>query len=46
MWCQERIEDGDLELDKIRGDDNPADLFTTETLGGKFKEGRAENSLE
>ena len=56
LWIQERIEDGDLVVKKVRGDDNPADLCTkhvNEKLATKFMdhlnfefvEGRAEKSL-
>jgi len=56
LWVQERIEDGDLVVKKVRGEDNPADLCTkhvNEKLAKKFMdhlnfeflEGRAEKSL-
>ena len=55
-WIQERIEDGDLTVKKVRGEDNPADLCTkhvNERLAMKFmdhlefgyKEGRAKKGL-
>ena len=28
LWIQQRVRDGTIELVKVRGDDNPADLFT------------------
>ncbi len=28
LWIQQRVRDGAFELRKVRGDDNPADLFT------------------
>ena len=56
LWVQERIEDGDLVVKKVRGEDNPADLCTkhvNEKLAKKFMDhlnfdfadGRAEKSL-
>jgi hypothetical protein len=56
LWIQERIEDGDLTVKKVRGEDNPADLCTkhaNERLAMKFmdhlefgyKEGRAKKGL-
>jgi len=53
MWIQQRIRNGDLDLYKVLGDDNPADVLTKagiskermakmlESLGCYFEEGRA-----
>ena len=56
LWIQERIEDGDLAIEKVLGTNNPADLMTKnftrskidqymELLSQEFKDGRAEKSL-
>ena len=57
LWIQERVEDGDLEVAKVKGTENPADLMTkhlskaviTTHLGGLRQEvqgGRADASLK
>ena len=56
LWVQERVEDGDLNIPKVKGEDNPADLMTKhlgqrvihkhmEYLGQGSKDGRAGESL-
>ena len=56
LWIQERIEDGDLDMTKVSGEDNPADALTKNVNGGKlgrcvwmssqeFREGRADKGL-
>ena len=34
LWVQQRVRDGSIELRKVRGDSNPADLFTKHLLSG------------
>ena len=34
LWIQQRVRDGSIELRKVRGDSNPADLFTKHLLTG------------
>ena len=34
LWIQQRVRDGSVELRKVRGDANPADLFTKFLLSG------------
>ena len=57
LWIQEKQEEGELDVKKILGDDNPADLLTKnvpaakveqfmELIGREFKQGRAEVSVE
>jgi len=57
LWIQEKVEDGDLDISKVRGEDNPADAMTKNVsqdklqrfvamLSQEFREGRAEQSLE
>ena len=53
LWIQQRIRLGELEVRKIKGEINPADLYTkhleskakieqlTQLFGGEFREGRA-----
>ncbi len=53
LWVQQRVRDGSIELRKVRGEQNPADLFTKhlsssdrahgllEMLGCEFRGGRA-----
>ncbi len=56
LWIQERIEEGELRVDKVRGEENPADLRTKYLSAAKiqshmtrleqeFRDGRADNSL-
>ena len=56
LWIQEQVEDGSLDVKKVKGEDNPADALTknlqrkklvecTEMAGQKHREGRAEASL-
>ncbi len=33
LWIQQRVRDGSIELRKVRGDSNPADLFTKFLVG-------------
>ena len=35
LWIQQRVRDGSVELRKVRGDSNPADLFTKHLLSGE-----------
>ena len=57
LWIQERIEDGDLAIEKVLGTNNPADLMTKkltrskidqymEICGQEFRDGRADKSLK
>ena len=58
FWVQQKVRDSSLEIRKVRGDVNPADLFTkhlssevrmTELLrlfGCRFSGGRAEGALQ
>ena len=53
MWIQQRVRDGSVELCKVKGEENPADLFTKhltsrdricgllELFGCKYRDGRA-----
>ena len=34
LWVQQRVRDGSVELRKVRGDSNPADVFTKHLLSG------------
>ena len=56
LWIQEQVEDGSLDVKKVKGENNPADALTknlqrkklvefTEMAGQKYREGRAEASL-
>ena len=56
LWVQERVEEGELDIAKVKGEDNPADLMTKnlgqrviwkhmECLGQGSQEGRAGESL-
>ncbi|MBV61870.1 MAG: hypothetical protein CMH65_11270 [Nevskiales bacterium] len=56
LWVQQRVRDRSFELRKVRGDDNPADLFTKhltsaprvkdllQKFGCEYAEGRAESA--
>ena len=56
LWIQQRIRHGELEVRKIAGEFNPADLYTkhleskakieqlVSLFGGEFREGRAESA--
>ncbi len=58
LWVQQRVRDRSFELRKVRGDDNPADLFTKhltsaprvqdllQKFGCEYAEGRAESAPE
>ena len=57
LWIQEKQEEGELDVKKILGDDNPADLLTKnvpaakveqimELIGREYKTGRAEVSVK
>ncbi len=35
LWIQQRVRDGSVELRKVRGDSNPADLFTKHMVSGE-----------
>ena len=57
LWIQERVERGDLDLQKVHGEWNPADLLTkglnrekmarfVQMASQRFAEGRADTSLQ
>ncbi len=57
LWIQEKVEDGDLGMSKVKGDENPADAMTKNLCSDKvskfvartcqeFRKGRADMSLE
>ena len=57
LWIQEKTERGELDIQKIPGESNPADVLTknvgreklekfTDMVGQKFQEGKAEKSLD
>ena len=57
LWVQERVESGELGLEKVKTDLNPADILTKHVQGDKvtqhmrrmgyeYREGRAESALE
>ena len=57
LWIQEKVEDRDLDISKVRGEDNPADAMTKNVGREKlekfvamsnqeFRRGRAEQSLK
>ena len=58
LWVQQRVRDRSFELRKVRGDDNPADLFTKhltsaprvqdllQKFGCEYAEGRAKSAPE
>ena len=57
LWIQERVEEGDIDVKKIDGEQNPADLLTQnvniakveryiQIINEEFREGRAEVSTE
>ena len=57
LWIQEKVESGELAVEKVAGTRNPADMMTKnvpgakvveymEDLGQTFVEGRAEKSLK
>ncbi len=57
LWIQEKVEEGELDLSKVPGEDNPADAMTknvnqdkirkfTQMMCQEFREGRADQSLE
>lgn len=57
LWIQHRVRDGTFSLMKVRGKDNPADLFTKHLVGSEratkllelfgcsFQDGRAQSAL-
>ena len=56
LWIQEKVAEGDLEVEKIGGEWNPADLFTKglgetkirrfmELINQEYEDGRAEQAL-
>ena len=56
LWVQERVEDGELKVNKVAGEENPADLCTKHLparkidifmadLDFEYRDGRADNSL-
>ena len=57
MWIQEKVEEGEIHIEKVLGTENPADLMTKYLPAGKVdkymtklgqeqREGRAEKSLK
>ena len=57
LWIQERVEEGELKIEKVKGENNPADLMTKylavkkvdqfmEDISQSFEEGRADTSLK
>ena len=57
LWIQEKVEEGEVDVKKIIGDDNPADLLAKnvpaakvekfmELIGQEYKEGRADVSIK
>ena len=38
LWVQEKVEDGELEVKKVLGTENPADAMTKNLSGGKIRE--------
>ena len=57
LWVQEKVEEGELKVNKIKGEENPADLCTKNLPSKKvnnfmkmmsfnYRDGRAEKSLE
>ena len=57
MWIQEKVEEGEIRIEKVLGTENPADLMTKylpaakiqqymEKLGQESREGRAEKSVK
>ena len=57
LWIQEKVEQGELKVDKVKGTENPGDLMTKhlsrkvidvhmEALNQKVQEGRAGASLK
>ena len=57
LWIQEQVEEGEIKVKKVKGDDNPADLFTKnlaeakvakfmDMIGELYVEGRAEAGLK
>ena len=57
LWIQEKIEEGELGIQKVKGEENPADALTKNVTGERlegltvmssqeFREGRADKSLQ
>ena len=57
LWIQEKVEEGELQMEKVWGEENPADAMTKNVAGEKlrkfvqyssqqFRGGRAEQSLQ
>ena len=57
LWIQEKVEEKELRIEKVAGEDNPADLMTKNvgqelikrhmgSLSQEFRTGRAERSLQ
>ena len=57
MWIQEKVEEGDIAIQKVLGTENPADLMTKylpaskidkymAMLGQQSREGRADKSIK
>ena len=57
MWTQEKVEEGEIRIEKVLGTENPADLMTKylpaakiqkymEKLSQESRGGRAEKSLK
>ena len=56
LWIQEQVEEGSIDIRKVKGEDNPADALTknlqqrkllelTEKASQKHRDGRAETGL-
>ena len=57
IWIQEKVDDNEVSISKVAGEDNPADLMTkhlnqkkreqfVQMCGQRYREGKAEKSLE
>ena len=57
LWIQEKVEEGEVSVRKVAGEENPADLLTKNVnaakiekymnlIGEQYRDGRAEVSLE
>ena len=57
LWIQEKVEDEELDISKVNGEDNPADMMTKylpanttqkhmDKINQEFRVGRAKESLK
>ena len=46
LWIQEKVEDGDLDIEKVEGNWNPADALTKHVNGEKLGRFRSQVSQE